>query len=129
MSQRRGSVARIVMLAVLGAALLPTGAAWAGNAGEVQDLKREVSRLRAEIQALQVALADASELQRQRSDRLSKALDAQAAPAEPPAQPAEAPGANAEPAAPKPPAVAAPAAGKTKSAPQHRHHRRSRRSR
>jgi hypothetical protein len=129
MIQRRGFLATTVMFAVLGTA----GAAWAGSGGEVQDLKREVARLRADVQTLQVAMTEAAELERQGAVKISKVLDAEPAAVEPAVEPAAAPVASAEVASSgRASAVAAPAAAadsKTKGSSHRRHHRHPRRSR
>src|SRR5262245_14743770 len=112
------------MIAVLAAGLLPARVAWAGGSSEVQDLRREVSQMRAEVQALQLALAETTELERKRSANLTRALKAPSSSPEPAAPPPAAP-ADSEPAAaaPAPARPAAPsAAGDEKR--RGSHHRR-----
>jgi len=101
--------------------LAPTVVARAEESGEIQDLRRQVSQMRAEMQALQLALAETTELERQRVSNLTRALGEPAAPAE-----------SGEPAAAAPPAPAAPDAiseGKTRKSSRHHHHRHASRSR
>src|SRR5262245_23818691 len=131
MRQRRGFVATTFMFALL----LPAGVAWAGSS-EVQDLKREVARLRAEVQTLQTAMNESAELDRRQYAKISKALDSETATAEPASQPADAPATRPEPAIaarePAPPTAPAAAAAtpEKKSAGASRHrHRRARHSR
>jgi hypothetical protein len=135
MSRTRTAIATAVMIATaLAVGGLPGRIARAGEAGDVQELRREVSRMRAEVQAMQVAIMQANELERQRTARLTKALEEQAAvvPSDPaPPSPAVAPGEGAL--APSAPAAApqiAPASGsdKAKGASRRRHHKRSGRS-
>jgi len=113
--------------------LLPKGVARGGDGGDVQELRREVSRMRAEVQAMQVAIMQANELERQRTAKLTKALEepAAAVPSDP--TPSSTPGASgdgaAAPGAPAP--QVAPASGggdKGKGASRRRHHKRSGRS-
>ena len=70
-------------VAVVAAGLLPGGAAWAAEAGEVQEMRREVAQMRGQVQALLSAVTEATELERQRSASLSRAIKemASAAPA------------------------------------------------
>ena len=129
MSPRKTAIATVVTIAVAATGLAPTGVARAADSSEVQELKREISQMRAEVQALQVVLAEATELERQRSVNLSRAVKESATP------PAPAPAGNSEPAsAPPEPAraAAAPSASpseKTSSTSRHRRHHRSPRSR
>jgi hypothetical protein len=127
------------MIAVAAAGFFPAAdARAAGNAGnkEVQDLRREVSRLRAEVQALQSAIAETTELERQRDANIVRALknDSTAASSPAPA-PLDAPAAGndaadeAREAAPVPAATQAPAAapaGDAKSRAVSRRHRHKR---
>ena len=134
MRRTRTAIATAVMIATaLAVGGLPGGVARAGEGGDVQELRREVSRMRAEVQAMQVAIMQANELERQRTARLTKALEEQAAvvPSDPVPSPAAAPGEGAV--APSAPAAAppvAPASGidKGKGASRRRHHKRSGRS-
>jgi len=128
-SPRKTAIATAVTIAVAATGLAPTGVARAADSSEVQELKREISQMRAEVQALQVVLAEATELERQRSVNLSRAVKESATPAP------SAPAGNSEPAsAPPEPARAAasPSASpseKTRSTSRHRRHHRSPRSR
>ena len=129
MSPRKTAIATVVTIAVAATGLSPTGVARAADSSEVQELKREISQMRAEVQALQAVLAEATELERQRSVNLSRAVKESATPAP------SAPAGNSEPAsAPPEPAraAAAPSASpseKTRSTSRHRRHHRSPRSR
>ena len=129
MSPRKTAIATAVTIAVAATGLAPTGVARAADSSEVQELKREISQMRAEVQALQAVLAEATELERQRSVNLSRAVKESATPAP------SAPAGNSEPAsAPPEPAraAAAPSASpseKTRSTSRHRRHHRSPRSR
>lgn len=123
------------MIAVGGVTLLTPIRAVASGTGEVQDLRREAGRLRAELLALQTALAETTELERQRDANLIRALkdDApspRASAAPPPPVPVETREPPSGAPASQPPAAAAPAApDHARSAPRHRRHRRSGRSR
>lgn len=117
MNRRQTAIATFAT--VLAAGLTPAGVAWAADSGEVQDLKREVSQLRSEIQVLQAALAEATELERQRSVNLVRAVKESAN-----ADPADAPaGSVAEPTRPAAPAATAAPADKSRSS-SHQHRRR-----
>lgn len=48
--------------------------AWAADSGEVEDLRREVRQLQAQIQALRTAISEAAEFDRQRAALLTRAL-------------------------------------------------------
>ncbi len=135
MRRTSSAITTAVMIATgLTMGLLPTGIARAGEGGDVQELRREVSRMRAEVQAMSVAIMQANELERQRTARLTKALEEQAAalPADPPPSAPAAPDeGGASPGAPAPTPQAAPASGgsdKGKGASRRRHHKRSGRS-
>jgi hypothetical protein len=113
--------------------LVATGVARAAEAADVQELRREVSRMRAEVQAMQVAIMQANELERQRTAKLTKALEEQAAavPSDPTPSSAPAGDTAAAPGAPMPTPQMAPASGggdKGKGASRRRHHKRSGRS-
>ena len=74
------AITTAVMIATgLTMGLLPTGIARAGEGSDVQELRREVSRMRAEVQAMSVAIMQANELERHRTAKLTKALEEQAA--------------------------------------------------
>jgi hypothetical protein len=63
------------MIAIAAAGLLMAAdARAAGEDKAAQDLRREVSRLRAEVQALRSAIAETTELERQRDANLVRAL-------------------------------------------------------
>jgi hypothetical protein len=129
MNQHRRPIAIGIMFAVLAAGLAPAADAWAADS-DVQELRREVSRLRAETQALQDAIAQTTEMERQRSANLIRAMKADAPPAAPPpAAPAPAGEANEarQPAAPAAPSVGGEEKRRSKS--RHRRHRRSGRHR
>src|SRR4051812_18173336 len=136
MRRSRTSIAIALMIAgglVLG--LMPAGVARAGEAADVQELRREVSRMRAEVQAMQVAIMQANELERQRTAKLTKALEEQAAAVPSDPTPSSAPAASGDGAAapgahsPTPQVVPASGSGdKGKAASRRRHHKRSGRS-
>ena len=136
MRRSRPAIATAVMIATgLVVGLAPTGVARAGDAGDVQELRREVSRMRAEVQAMQVAIMQANELERQRTAKLTKALQEQAAAVPSDPTPSSAPAASGDgaavPGAPAPTPRVAPASGsgdKGKAASRRRHHKRSGRS-
>ena len=135
MRRTRTAITTAVMIATaLAMGLLPTGIARAGEGNDVQELRREVSRMRAEVQAMSVAIMQANELERQRTARLTKALEEQAAavPSDPPPSAPAAPDeGGAAPGAPAATPQGAPASGgsdKGKDAPRRRHHKRSGRS-
>ena len=134
MTRIRRTIATAVMIATgLAIGLLPAGTARAGDGADIKELRREVSRMRAEVQAMSVAIMQANELERQRTARLTKALEEQAAavPADaPPPPPAASDESGAAPSAPAPAPTpqAAPASGggdKGKGASHKRHHKRS----
>jgi hypothetical protein len=130
MKKRKSAIATASLIAVFAAGLFPVTAA-ADDSGEVQDLKREVSQLRAQMQALQAAVMEATELERQRAVALAR-LNKE--PSQPAATPAAAPVANNE--APSgareispAPVASAGRDDKGSSKSRRRHHRRSERSR
>ena len=49
-------------------------AAWAADPSEVEELRREVRQLQAQVQGLRTAIAEAAEFDRQRATLLTKAL-------------------------------------------------------
>jgi hypothetical protein len=113
------------MVAGLATALAPARVARAGEGADVQELKREIGQLRAEVQALQTVLAETTELERQRSANLTRAMKASEAPMPPSAAPAAVDTPSAAPAAAKPAA----SSDKGKSAKKDRHRRHSPRNR
>ena len=129
MNPRRTVIATAFMVAGLAAAMAPARVARAGEASDVQELKREIGQLRAEVQALQTVLAETTELERQRSANLTRAMKASDSPMPPSAAPAAVDTPSAAPAAA--PAAAKPAAGgdKGKGAKKDRHRHRSPRNR
>lgn len=129
MNPRRTVIAAAFMVAGLATALAPARVARAGEGADVQELKREIGQLRAEVQALQTVLAETTELERQRSANLTRAMKASEAPMPPSAAPAAAETPSAAPAAA--PATAKPAASsdKGKGAKKDRHRRHSPRNR
>src|SRR5690349_7855691 len=80
------------MSAGLAVGLMPAGMARAAETSDVQDLRREVKKLKAEVNALQTVLAETTELERQRSANLTRAVKA----TEPATAPAGAPSAEAD---------------------------------
>jgi hypothetical protein len=128
MNQHRRPIAIGVMVAVLAAGLAPAADAWAADS-DVQELRREIGRLRAETQALQDAIAQTTEMERQRSANLIRAMKADAPPAQPaappPAAPAPAGEANEARQAAAPAAPSARGDEKRRSKSRHRRHRRS----
>jgi len=133
MTRTRRTIATAVMIATgLAIGLLPTGTARASDGADIKELRREVSRMRAEVQAMSVAIMQANELERQRTAKLTKALEEQAAavPADaPPPVPAASDEGGAAPAPLTPQAAPASGSGdKSKGASHRRHHKRSGRS-
>jgi hypothetical protein len=121
------------MIAVVAAGLSPAADAWAADASEIQDMRREVAQMRAQVLALQSAVLEATELERQRSAALNKAIKELSSAPAPAAPPPPAPAPSTEPASeprPSSPPSVRPASGdeKPKSTRQRRH-RRSGRSR
>ena len=134
MNQRRRPIAIAIMIVVVAAGLSPEGDAWAADASEVQEMRREVAQMRGQVQALLSAVTEATELERQRSASLSRAIKelASAAPA-PASAPPAAPAPSTEPPTESRPATAPtvrPASNeKPRSTPRQRRHRRSGRAR
>ena len=63
------------MVAVLAASLIAVPrAAWAADSSEVEELRREVRQLQAQVNGLRQAIAEAAEFDRQRATLLTKAL-------------------------------------------------------
>ena len=122
MNTRRKAIAAAVAVGLI-TTLAPTVIARASDDGEVQDLRRQVSQLRNDVQSLQLALADMAEVERQQAVDLTRALNESAAPTER-SEPAAAPAAPRAPAAP-----AASSEGKSRKSSHHRHHRHSSRAR
>jgi len=125
-SQRRRAIAAAVMIAGFAVGLSPR-AARASEASDIQALRREVNRMRAEVEAMQLAVTQANDLERVRNEKLRKALGEQAEQA-PPAAPAEETEAPAE--APAAPPRAAPASGgEDRGSAKKKRHKRSGRAR
>jgi hypothetical protein len=129
-SPGKKAIATAALIAGLAATgLSPAGVAWAADGSDIQDLRREVSTLRAEVEALQKVIAETTELERQRSANLTRAVRDSATPAEP----APSAGTDATTAPPAPPRPTPPAASadddQRPSPARHRRHRRSPRSR
>jgi hypothetical protein len=127
MTQPRRPIATGILIAIFTFGLAPADA-WAAD--EVQDLRRDVNRLRAEMLALQAALAETTELEYQRDLKITRALRADAPPATPVAPPPSVPAGGSEAAeeAREPARPATPAAsgdGKRRSKSNKRRHRRS----
>ena len=126
MSQRRRAIAAAVIIAGFAVGLSPV-AARASEASDIQALRREVNRMRAEVEAMQLAVTQANDLERVRNAKLRKALGEQAeqAPssAPPPASPAE------ESEAPAPRAVPASGGEERGSSKRNKRHKRSGRAR
>jgi len=122
----RSKAIAIAIVVGLAATLAPTVIARAADSGEVQDLRRQIGQMRTEMQALQLALTDAKELDRQRSVQLTRALGGLAALAES-GEPAAAAAAAPVPAAPAAPAASV--EGKPRKSSHHHHHRHSSRAR
>jgi plastocyanin len=73
-------------------------AAWAADASDVEEVRREVRQLQAQVQALRAAISELAELDRQRAAALSRALKALPGSSEA----AAAPSPRSEPVAPAP---------------------------
>lgn len=135
MTSRKTAIAITFALTSAGlvVALVPGGVARAAETSDVQDLRREVKQLKAEVNALQVVLAETTELERQRSANLTRAVKAMDAPTPPPAAPAasadDAPLAPTAAAAPAPATPPAAHEGKARGASHKRHNKRSPRTR
>jgi plastocyanin len=63
-----------VLVAAFAASLAVPRAAWAADSADVEELRREVRQLRAQIQALRTAITEAAEFDRQRAALLTRAL-------------------------------------------------------
>jgi len=134
--QGKRPIATAALVAILATGASPTTAVWAAEAGDVQDLRQEVGRLRAQLQTLQGAIAEVTELERQRDVAVIKTLKEPIAPAHaaapppPPAAPVAASETASEArATTTPPTAAAARDDKPRGASRHRRHRRSARSR
>ena len=126
-------------IAVLAAGVSPAADAWAGESSELHEMRREVAKLRGQVQALQTVVAEATELERQRAAALTRAMKelsaapapgAPAAAAPPPAALAPSGEAATEtrtPAAPSAPTVASD--DKPRGSSRQRRHRRAARAR
>jgi len=127
-----------MMLAVLAAGVLPAADAWAADPSELQEMRREVAKLRGQVQALQGVVAEATELERQRAAAMTRAMKeisvvpAAAAPAAA-APPAAAPGPAGEAATEArlaaAPSVPAASDDKPRASSRQRRHRRAARAR
>lgn len=135
MNQRRRPLAVAMMIAVLAAGVAPAADAWAGDASELQEMRREVAKLRGQVQSLQNVVAEATELERQRAAALTRAMKelsvmpapaAPAAAAPPPAAPAPSGEAVAE---TRPSAPIAASDDKPRGSSRQRRHRRAARGR
>jgi hypothetical protein len=126
MNHRRKQFATATLIAVFATGLLPDDA-WAADASEVQELRQEVRQLRADLQTLTAAVAETTELERQRSANLSKAMKEQSTPSQPPVRASEVATSAGETTPPATPSVTRDDRGKKSS--RHRRHRRSPRSR
>jgi hypothetical protein len=124
-----------MMIAVLAAGVAPAADAWAGDASELQEMRREVAKLRGQVQSLQNVVAEATELERQRAAALTRAMKelsvmpapaAPAAAAPPPAAPAPSGEAVAE---TRPSAPIAASDEKPRASSRQRRHRRAARGR
>jgi len=127
MNHRRKQFATATMIAVFATGLLPDET-WAADASELQELRQEVRQLRADLQTLTAAVAETTELERQRSANLSKAMKEQSAPSQPPAPAREVASGAGETTPPAAPSVTRDDQGGKKSS-RRRRHRRSPRSR
>lgn len=130
MSQNRRLTSKAVIIAVAATVFWP-GPVLADDAAEVESLRREVRQLQAQMHVLRTAVAEATELERQRSAKLVKQLGEPRAATEPEPSP-PAPVAMTEPAtgSRETSAAAAPAGGEERtSRTKHRRHRHSSRSR
>jgi hypothetical protein len=138
-NQRRRPLAVAMMIAVLAAGVSPAADAWAGDASELQEMRREVAKLRGQVQALQTVVAEATELERQRAAALTRAMKelsvapasgAPAAAAAPPAAPAPSGDAVTETrAAPAPSMPVTAGDDKPRGSSRQRRHRRAARAR
>jgi hypothetical protein len=127
-----------MMIAALAVGVSPA-AALAADASEMQEMRREVAKLRAQVQALQSAVVEATEMERQRAANLTKVMRelsvAPGAPGAPspaapaPAAPAPSGDAATETRAPVPVIPAADSDEKPRKPSKQRRHRRSGRSR
>ena len=126
MHHRRRQFATATMIAVFATGLLPDET-WAADASELQELRQEVRQLRADLQTLTAAVAETTELERQRSANLSKAMKEQSAPSQPPAPAREVASGAGETTPPAAPSVTRDDQGSKKSS-RRRRHRRSPRS-
>jgi hypothetical protein len=90
---------------------LSPSAARASEASDIQALRREVNRMRAEVEAMQLAVTQANDLERMRNEKLRKALGEQAEQSPPSTPPPAAPAEETNAPAPAPAPRAAPASG------------------
>jgi hypothetical protein len=134
MNRRRKPIATAIMVAALATGLSPAAEVLAADTDEVQELQREVRQMRAQVQALVAAIAETTELEKQRSANFSRALQQPAATSEPAARAPGAPASGSEAGGgageTKPAAAPAPAGDDHRRGPaRHRHHRSSGRPR
>jgi hypothetical protein len=130
-SQRRRAIATAVVIAGFAVGFSPA-VARASEASDIQALRREVNRMRAEVEAMQLAVTQANDLERVRNEKLRKALGEPGEQTPPAAPPSGAPAEETEaPSAPPTPAPrAAPASGgEDRSTPKRKRHKRSGRAR
>ena len=128
MNHRRKQFATATMIAVFVTTGLLPDDAWAADASEVQELRQELRQLRADLQTLTAAVAETTELERQRSANLSKAMKEQSTPSQAPAPAREVASGAGETTPPAAPSVTRDDQGSKKSS-RRRRHRRSPRSR
>ena len=128
MDERRRPIAKSIMIAILATGLSPAADALAAESAEVQELRREISQLRADTQVLQAALVQAAELDQRSANLLRAGNEDSSQPAAlPPAVPAPSSVAVTETRSPT--TQSAPSSGgdrKVRSKSRHRRHRRVR---
>jgi plastocyanin len=109
---------KLFVAGVITTLLLPAHAAWGAEA-DVEDLRREIRQLQAQIQALRTAILETAEMDRQRASILTKALkNMQVSSSEAPLPPsAKTETASTSKPAPPPPAPAPTTTARAESAP------------
>lgn len=127
MNHRRKQFATATLIAVFATTGLLPDEAWADDPAEVQELRQEVRQLRADLQTLTAAVAETTELERQRSANLSRAMKEQSSPSQPPAPAREVASSAGETTPAAAPSVTRDDPGRKSS--RRRRHRRSPRSR